>query len=103
MSLKERQRYRNQIAAQQARIRRKEEQIILNKSNREKDVRFTKLVKLMAANLDQNQLMFFHKELSKQWKIDDSFYSSNNKSPSRKQRLRNDKLSNRDDHQPAAQ
>ena len=53
MSLIDRRRYRNQISAQQARIRRKEEQIFLNKSNREKDARFTKFVKLLAGSLGQ--------------------------------------------------
>lgn len=53
MSLEERRKFRNQISAQQARIRRKEEQIFLNKSNREKDSRFTKFVKLLASSLGQ--------------------------------------------------
>ena len=44
MSSTDRRRLRNQISAQHARIRRKEEQIFLNKSNRDKDARFTKLV-----------------------------------------------------------
>lgn len=41
MTVKERQRLRNQISAQQSRIRKKEEVIFLNKITREKDEKFT--------------------------------------------------------------
>ena len=40
MTVKERQRLRNQISAQQSRIRKKEEVIFLNKVTREKDAQF---------------------------------------------------------------
>lgn len=68
---------RNQISAQQSRIRRKEEVIFLNKITRDKDAIFTQFVKQMALCFDNQDLMAIHSRMSRQFAdIDASFYQS---------------------------
>ena len=69
LPLAERQKLRNQISAQKARLKKKEETIFLNKVVREKDDRYIKMVKglcnIMSA--DQGQQLIDY--LSKEWGV----------------------------------
>lgn len=69
MTVKERQRLRNQISAQQSRIRKKEEVIFLNRITREKDEKFRQLIQCMTQTLDSRDLVTIHKKLSNYWEI----------------------------------
>ena len=76
MTVKERQRLRNQISAQQSRIRKKEEVIFLNKITREKDEKFTQLVDAMVQTLNPRDLIEVHKRLSQNWDISEMSYKN---------------------------
>lgn len=77
MSVKERQRLRNQISAQQSRIRKKEEVIFLNRVTREKDEKFSELINAMVTTLDSRDLVTIHKKLSKGcWEISEMSYKN---------------------------
>ena len=84
MPVKERQRLRNQISAQQSRIRKKEETIFLNRVCREKDEKFLQLINLMANNLDGPQLMKVYNEVAGMWDLPsvESFRSRGLRTPS---------------------
>lgn len=69
MTVKERQRLRNQISAQQSRIRKKEEVIFLNKVTREKDEKFKQLIEAMVTTLQPHDLIEVQKKVSANWNI----------------------------------
>lgn len=67
ISVRERQRLRNQISAQQSRIRKKEEVIFLNKVTREKDQKFIDMLNYMVNNFGSAELLKMHKNLATKW------------------------------------
>ena len=69
LPLPERQKLRNQISAQKARLKKKEETIFLNKVVREKDCRYLKMVKGLCNIMSADQGSKLIDYLSKEWGV----------------------------------
>ena len=69
LTVKERQRLRNQVSAQQSRIKRKGEAMFLNKTVTEKDEMFKELIKYMGEKIDQHTLQQIFSHFNKKWSI----------------------------------
>ena len=77
MKVEDRQRLRNQISAQKSRLKKKEENMFLNKKVREKDQLFTDLVASTLKHIDPTQIQSMMNDVARLWKVPSAAVASN--------------------------
>ena len=72
ISVKERQKLRNQISAQQSRIKKKEEVMFLHRAVKDKDDKMKALIKCLTLILQPDDLIKIHSMMQKPWGLEDA-------------------------------
>jgi len=71
LTVKERQRLRNQVSAQQSRIKKKEEVLFLNAAVKIKDQKFEQLVDILTKKLKPKDLLEIKQEVKDAWNFEE--------------------------------
>ena len=72
MPVKQRQRLRNQVSAQQSRIKRKEESMVLHNIVKEKDDKFEEFLQFLGKSLGQDKIQKINSHFLQEWNVNDS-------------------------------
>jgi hypothetical protein len=78
LTVKQRQKLRNQISAQQSRIRKKEEVMFLHRAVKEKDDKMEALIKNLANTLTPLELIKIHSNMQGPWQLEEDNIGSIN-------------------------
>lgn len=76
MPVKQRQRLRNQVSAQQSRIKRKEESMVLHNIVKEKDDKFEEFLQFLGKSLGQDKIQKINHHFLQEWNVNESLMNA---------------------------